>query len=257
MLRLLDDRLGEGLGVAGGHRLGRPHREVEHRGVVQVLLVVVLRGRIAAALLGERVDDDGAVELGGVAHRHLQRGDVVPVDRTHVADAERLEERRRLEVLPDGGLERLHALLGLGADERQVAKEGLHAALPAHVDRVQADRGEAVGELRDRRRVGAAVVVEDDDDVAVAVTEVVERLVGHAPGQRAVADDGDDVATARVRPAVAGDREAVGVGEDRRRVAVLDEVVLRLLPRRDSRTARRPGGAASKPAERPVTILCT
>ena len=48
---LLDDRLGEGLGVAGGHRLRRADGGVEHRRVVEVLLVVVLGGRVAAALL--------------------------------------------------------------------------------------------------------------------------------------------------------------------------------------------------------------
>ena len=60
----------------------------------------------------------------------------------------------------------------------------------------------AVEEARhaaDRRRVGAAVVVDDDDEVAVVVVgDVVERLPRHAAGERAVADDGDDV------PVVAG-----------------------------------------------------
>ena len=106
------------------------------------------------------------------------------------------------------------------------------------------------GELRHRRRVRAAVVVEDDDHVAVAVAEVVQRLVGHAAGQRAVADDRDDVAPGRVGPAVAGDGEAVGVREDRRGVAVLHEVVLRLLA---GRVAGQPAGLAQLlEARRPV-----
>ena len=91
-----------------------------------------------------------------------------------------------------------------------------------------------------RRGVAAAVVVEDDDDPALAVAEVVQRLVGHAAGHRAVADHGDDVAV-RVDAGVAGDGHAVGVGEDRRGVAVLDVVVAALLARR---VAGQPAGLA-------------
>ena len=66
------------------------------------------------------------------------------------------------------------------------------------------------------------------------VAEVVDRLVGHPAGHRAVTDHGDDVA-AVVGAEVAGGGEAVGVRQDRRRVAVLDEVVLGLLAARISR----------------------
>jgi hypothetical protein len=60
------------------------------------------------------------------------------------------------------------------------------------------------------------------------VTDVVDRLVRHAAGHRAVTEHGDDVAVV-VDTQVAGDRHPVGVREDRRGVAVLDEVVLRFL----------------------------
>ena len=65
-LALLDDGLGERRGVAG------PGPSSSGRRVVQVLLVVVLGRRVALALLGEDVDDDGPVELGGVAQRLLE-----------------------------------------------------------------------------------------------------------------------------------------------------------------------------------------
>ena len=87
------------------------------------------------------------------------------------------------------------------------------------------------GDVGDRRGVAAAVVVEHDDDAPAAVAEVVERLVGHPTGHRAVADHGDDVAV-RVAPGVTGGGEPVGVREDRRGVAVLDVVVAALLARR-------------------------
>ena len=47
----LDDGLGERLRVAGGDGLRGPDRRVEHRGVVEVLLVVVLGRRVAASLV--------------------------------------------------------------------------------------------------------------------------------------------------------------------------------------------------------------
>ena len=56
--------------------------------------------------------------------------------------------------------------------------------------------------------------------------DVVQRLPGHAAGERAVADDGDDV------PVLAADRvglgQAVGVAEGGGGVGVLDDVVLGL-----------------------------
>ena len=194
VLGQLDDGLGERLRVPRGHGLGRADHRVEHRRVVEVLLVVVLGRRVAAALLGEHVDDDRALgrQLDGVAERRLELGDVVPVDRPDVAHAERLEERRWLEELADGRLDRLDGLLGRGADERHLAQELLELALPPHIDRVEADVGQrarqpvadprrsGVGcssastlvarpvgrEVGDRRRVAAAVVVEHDDDPA-------------------------------------------------------------------------------------------
>ena len=86
--------------------------------------------------------------------------------------------------------------------------------------------GEAQRELRHRRGVGAAVVVEDDDHPFAGVAQVVERLVGHAPGEGAVADDGHHPAVAALQ--LEGGGHAVGVAEDGRGVAVLDPVVLRL-----------------------------
>ena len=84
------------------------------------------------------------------------------------------------------------------------------------------------GEPRHGRRVAAAVVVEHDHRVAPAVAEVVQRLVGQAAGEGAVADHRDHLAG--VSGGVTGDREAVRVAHRGGRVAVLDEVVLGLQP---------------------------
>ena len=178
-------------------------------------------------------------ELDRIAERVLELLDVVAVDRADVAHTERLEERRRLQELAHGRLERLDALLRLRADIGQLAQEVLELALAAHVHRVEADVGEAVrqllgdplgqagvirgdfgegagtgGEVADRGGVAAAVVVQHDDDALLAVADVVERLVGHATGDPAVADDGNDVAVV-VGAEIAADGEAVRVAQRR------------------------------------------
>ena len=69
-LRFLDDRFSKRLGVAGGDGLRRPDERVEHRCIVEVLLVVVLGRRIAVALLRQDVHEDRTVlrECDGVVH---------------------------------------------------------------------------------------------------------------------------------------------------------------------------------------------
>jgi hypothetical protein len=202
---------------------------------VEVLLVVVLGRRVAAALLGEDVDDDRALrrQLDGVAEGVLERLDVVTVDRTDVPDAERLEERRWLEELADAaftasiarsawvpttgrpcrnssrrrwrrtytGLSRMSVSTFVGEPCRSSLSGMLGCSTSSRP---------TVPQVRHRRRVAAAVVVEHDDDPTLRVAEVVERLVGHAAGHRPVADDGDDVAVV-VDAGVAGDGHAVRV----------------------------------------------
>ena len=128
---------------------------------MEVLLVVVLGRRVAAALLGDDVDDDRPLgrQLDGVAHGVLEGGDVVAVDRADVAHAERLEERRRLQDLAHRGLDRVDRLLGRRADDGHVAQQLLEAALAADVRRVEADVGEhlrqAVADAADQRGCSA------------------------------------------------------------------------------------------------------
>ncbi len=70
--------------------------------VVEPLDLVLLGRRVAPALLGEDVDDDRPVPLGGVGEGLFHRADVVAVDGTGVADAERLEEHVRRDELAQG-----------------------------------------------------------------------------------------------------------------------------------------------------------
>ncbi len=268
-LGLLDDRLGERLGVARGHGLRRPDERIEDRRVVEVLLVVVLGRRVAPTLLGEDVDEDRTVlrQLDGIVQRVLHLLDVVAVERAGVAHAECLEERRRLQELAHPGLEGIHRRAGLVTDDGQRLEELLEPTLTAHVDRVEPDVGErrrqlvghAVGQarmgralvaaltvrrqVRHGRRVRAAVVVEHHDHAAPAVADVVERFVDHAAGQRAVADHRDDVAV-RIGPRGRGPppsrtrtRAPSTHGCSRRSRGPTP-------PGSGSPTVRRPGGAA-------------
>ena len=104
----------------------------------------------------------------------------------------------------------------------------------------QPQRGQRVGHSPDGRRVGAAVVVDDDDHRAVlGGGDVVQRLPGHAAGERAVADDGHD--GTRVTADGEGLGQPVGVGQRRGGVAVLDPVVLALAA---ARVAGQPAALA-------------
>ena len=231
---------------AGGH--------VEDRRVVQALLVVVLGRRIAAALLRQHVHDDRPVEVGGVAQRVFEAGDVVAVDRADVANAERLEEHGGLgDFAHRGG----HALPRLGhvrPDHGKFAGHLLAEAAEVQVLRVEAQPAHALGQRRHRRRVRAAVVVEHDHAARPAVAEVVQRLVGHAAGHRTVADDRHDVAIggALARPTRRGRGRS-----DR----IVDAWLFSTQSCSDStgsgsRDSPSSWRSASKRSARPVTILC-
>ncbi|CAB4833398.1 unannotated protein [freshwater metagenome] len=103
--------------------------------------------------------------------------------------------------------------------------------------RFRRSRGDVTGgEVANGGGVAATIVVEHDDHALLAVTDVVQRLVGHAAGDAAVADDGNDVAV-RIGPEVAADGEAVGVAQRCRGVAVLNDIVRAFLAVRVARQA--------------------
>ena len=204
------ERLGEGLRVPGRHPRRRACHRVEDRRVVQALLVVVLGEGIALALAGEDVDDDGAVELGRLAQDVFHLGDVVSVDGAHVTDAEGLEEVLGAEHLPEGGSQALHAGLQVLTDDRDLAEDALGPLAAANVGGARTQAGDARGQPGDGGGVGPAVVVEDDQHATAAVAEVVEGLVRHAAGHRAVADDRDDAPVVGL-PDVQRGGDAVGV----------------------------------------------
>ncbi len=185
--------------------------------------VILLGGRIAEALAGHTVDDDGPAEVTGAPQRRLDRVDVVPVHRPHVLQAEVLEHPLRLDDVLDALLDPVQGIVERRTDQRGTAQHLLDDVEDLLVLGCQAQRGQMVGQPTDRRGVGTPVVVDNHDHRTIGGRDVVQRLPAHATGQRAVTDDSDDragLAAQRVRPC-----QPVGVGQCRRGVRVLDDVV--------------------------------
>ena len=107
------------------------------------------------------------------------------------------------------------------------------------VRRVQSQRRQRLRQLRHRRRVRPAIVVQHDHDLAVGMPEIVQRLVRHPPGQRPVTDDSDHPALAIDAAQGEPRGDPVRVRQRRRRVGVLNPVVLGLRP---VRVAGQPAG---------------
>ncbi len=206
-------RVGLGLDLCAGH-------DIEAVDAV-VLVIGGLGGRIALALLGHDMDQNRA--LVGVAHileDRDQRVEVVAVDRADVVEAQLLEPGA---ALPDVAGIFLHArgapLPGLGQALGQLLADFAQVQIGA----ARCDAGEVVRQRARRRGDRHVVVVEDDDQAAVHGAGVVDRLVGHAGGHCAVADDGDHVVVATVD--VAGDGHAETGGNRRRGVRRSEGIV--------------------------------
>ena len=160
----------------------------------------------------------GVVELTMAIHRVFRTPqDTVVFDTGHQSYVHKLLTGRR----DFSGLRRQGGLSGYPsrAESEHDVVENSHASTSlswAH--------GIAAGRVV--RGVGALVVVDDDDERQVGLgRDVVEGLPRHATGEGAVADDGDGVPVALAPHDPAGG-DAVRPGQRRRRVGVLDDVVL-------------------------------
>ena len=160
--------------------------------------------------------------------RPAQVGDVVAVDDADVGEVELLEQQARRPV----GLDRR---LDLGAEaldpaaeaERQLRQPLLDVLAGVEEARVEAEAVEVAGERADVGRDRHPVVVEDDHHRRLEAAGLLQRLVGDAAGQRAVADHRDDLA---VLADAAPHRllEADAVADRGRGVAGAHDVVLGL-----------------------------
>ncbi len=193
---------------------------------VQAVGRVLLGRPVAEALAGHHVHDHRAAERLGPAQRLLDRVEVVPVDRSDVLEPEVLEHRLRGDRVLEALLHRVQDLVERRADQRRAPERVLDHVEDLLVARVEAQRGQVVGQAADGRRVGPAVVVDDDDQRVLGRGDVVQRLPAHAAGERAVADHGHHVPLLAAQGVGLG--QAVGVGQRGRGVRVLDDVVLAL-----------------------------
>ena len=207
---------------------------------------ILLGGGEALALPGDDVNDDAALVFLRDGQGGPQRGEVVPVDRPDVPEAELLEIAVAEEERLRPALQRMVD----AAQERELQRvprllrRRLHAVVADARDEPAEEAGKAA------RRLGDAhlVVVEDEDDLARRRRAVVEGLEAGAVDDRRVADHRHHV-LARPAP-VAGRRIAFGDGERHARMA------------RDGGVARRLGriretGESAEAAERAERRVAT
>ena len=222
----LDQFGAEDLGVAGrvGDRfrlLARDDVELDHR---MQLVGAGLGGGIALALLRHDMDHHRTVgDGGGVLQDGNEVVHVVPVDGPDIIEAQLLEEgaadnhaarvflglargltERAWHVLDDLAAELAEILIGTARD--LFGQIGAHAA--------------------DRRGDRHVVVIEDDRQLAGRLGCVVHRLIGHAGGHGAVADDGHDLVLLALL--VAGGRKPERRADGGRGVGRAERVVFAL-----------------------------
>ncbi len=241
-LELLGSDRGGGVGFGDRHQLrlrlrlrfSRCGLAVDDRAglrrvpLLHPLEAALLGGREPPALDGVDVDDDRAVGLERLPQRPADVGDVVSVDDPHVGDPELLEEQARRPVGLDRRLDLGAEALDAPAEPERQLRQCLLDVLAGVVEpRVEAEAVEVVGQGADVRRDRHAVVVEDDHDRRLQAARLLERLVGDAAGQGAVADHGDDLAVG-TDPAAHRLLEADRVADRGRGVSGAHDVVRRL-----------------------------
>ncbi len=198
----------------------------------------VLLGEVAAAsLLGDRLDDDRAFHLLGALEDVYQPLHVVSVERAEEGEAQFLEDHAAAagqHELLGAAHAALGDLPGDAASWHVIEGEAGDAAQPPVVA-VGADAVEIGVQRADVVGDALIVVVEDDDELFVQRASVVDGFERHAAGERAVADDRDDVEGLALEVARGG--EAQRGGDRGAGVARAEDVVLALLAAQVAREA--------------------
>ena len=184
-----------------------------------------------------------------------QGGDVVAVDHAHVGEVELLEEEAGRPVGLDRGLHLGAEPLDAAAEaERQLGEPLLGGGARLVEAGVQPDALEVARDRADVGRDRHPVVVEDDHHRRLQPAGVMERLVGDAAGERAVADHGDDLAVL-ADPLSHRLLEADAVADRGRGVAGAHDVVLGLEDRAEGRQALVLADRVEASLSRPVSTL--
>ena len=116
------DLVGEAAGPVRGLRQLDAGDRVEGARPVQVVELVVFGRAVAEALAGDAVHDDRAAEAPRAGQCDLDGGDVVPVDRPDVLQAEVFEESLRGEHVLEPALDAVQCVEQRFADERRAAE---------------------------------------------------------------------------------------------------------------------------------------
>ena len=214
----------EDLGVARrpGQSLVQPPGLAVEGGDAVVRHRLALGGFVAAALLGDQVQQPRTGDAAHVAQGAQQPRHIVAVDRADVVEAEFLEQgaahHHALHVL----LPAAHELAQLGHG----LERGLAAFAHRGVELAGEQSGQVVADRPHRRGDGHLVVVQDHHQVHVQCPGVVQGLEGHAAAQGAVADHRDHLAPLAARPG--RQRHADGGADGGAGVADAEAVVLAL-----------------------------
>ena len=178
----------ESVGSLAGYLFTRLGIE-QSRGVV--LDRVLLGFAQSFAFLGHNMQKAGTFYVAQAGEGLHQLLHVVAVDRSEIAETERLEEvtlfdESRLDQEEQLAEER-HSLLGLAL----AAKSAPHSLLETVVARRRCDAHQVFAQSTHRTVDRDAVVVEYHQHVGLAHAGVIESLESFASGHGAVADDGD------------------------------------------------------------------
>ena len=193
----------------GGGDVGRAVLDLIGAEAVE-LAGVVERGLIAAAFLGDDVEDDRFVERFQVLEGFDQQRQVVTVDRAEVAEAELFEEDVREQQVLGAGLDLVGEVAGgLAGDLFDEFRGGI---TNAGVGRVGLERVEIAGDSPDVLVDRPLVVVEHDDELLGGLRDVVESFQSRAAGEGGIAGDGDHVGVVVREVACGGHAEGGGEG---------------------------------------------
>jgi hypothetical protein len=192
---------------------GTPGGRVDHTHAVEAIGLVLLRRRIAPALLRQHVHKNRPRVTLGPAQCLLHRHAIVSRHRTEVLQPQVLEHALGRDDILDALLQAVQGLEGRAADDRGAVQ---HPAAPLQEPLVPLrgpQGGEVVGQPADRRVVAALVVVDHDHHRAVGSSDVVQGLPRHATGQSTVTDDRHDVPAAEHSSRFPRLGQTIGVGQ--------------------------------------------
>ena len=181
-------------------------------GTKAVKLLLLLQGRLETlSLLGEHVQEHGAVLLLEIVEGLDQRADVVTVDGAEVLQAQLFED----DAGPQHSLGDLfgfsrHTQGGHAAD---LLDEFAGAIVQIFELRAGDDLVQVTGDGPDVLVDGPLVVVQHDDQPLGVVGDIVQGFVGNPAGEGGVSRDGDDMFLAA--GLIAGDGHAERRGERR------------------------------------------